>query len=203
MKAGYFVGGTGITNGTTIFSIDSPTQITMGANATSTGSGTVIVSPWALGDGTTTFTLPDVTTAGRYRRSRTGSIIMGTLQTDATKLFSHTHGISITSAGQSVLHHHGASGSTSGQSNSHGHSYTPPGATSSLASGGFANAFTALGSATTGLADADHSHTFSVTTTIEDSTHTHLVSGTSSTPSTSGDTETRPVSIIVLTCIKT
>lgn len=112
MKAGYYVGGTGITNGSLIVSVDSSTQITISNNASSSGSHTVIVSPWALGDGSTTFTLPDTRTSGAFIRSRTSSVHLGTTQSNQNKYHrhttdsqgSHTHTVTI-AAGQGSHSH--------------------------------------------------------------------------------------------------
>lgn len=60
LRAGFFVSGTGIPSGAKILSVDSGIQVTLTMNATSTNVGTALVfAPWGIGDGTTTFTLPD------------------------------------------------------------------------------------------------------------------------------------------------
>lgn len=182
IKAGYKVGGTGITNGSTIVSVDSSSQVTISINATSSGTSTVIVSPWGLGNGSTTFNLPDVTTSGKFRRSRTSSVNIGTSQTDQNQ--SHTH-----------------TGTTSGGS-AHTHNVTDPGHTHTVTGGtlgGTTSVGTApganpvpygvsaitLASATTGISlgsESSHTHTF--------------------TTASSGGTEARPTSVVVMTCVK-
>lgn len=227
MRVGYFIGGVGITNGTTILTVDSATQVTMSANAGSSGSGTIIVSPFAQGDGTTTFTLPN--TVDRYRRSR-GASRLGIQQTDATRLTSHTHPISLTStgtgsgtvsgttAGQSATHTHGVtvSGTTGGVLSQHFHTVpfvlannvtagpnaggAASGSTSTTADGPD-HTHNVTSSGTSGANNSDHTHSFSGSASITSITVTG--SGTSGDRSTVGDTETRPISVVLMTCIKT
>lgn len=65
IEVGDFVSGTGIAAATTVSSVDSGTQITLSANATASGTVEIVVSPYGIGDGSTTFNLPD-------RRGRVG-----------------------------------------------------------------------------------------------------------------------------------
>jgi hypothetical protein len=59
MRAGMPITGTNISNGTTILTVDSATQITMSANATgTTTSGAINVCPWGAADATH-FNVPD------------------------------------------------------------------------------------------------------------------------------------------------
>lgn len=188
MKAGYYVGGTGITNGTTILTVDSATQITMSANASSSGSSTVIVSGWAQGDGSTTFTLPDSTTAGRFRRSRTSSVVIGTVQADLVKAHTHTYS------------------STSGAGSSHSHGVTDAGHShalgSILTSGSTSAAQSGSGvSILSGLSSGNSTNTnFTGVTVDAEAAHTHAISGT--TAANTG-TENRPLSLVFITCVKT
>lgn len=207
MRSGYFIGGTGITNGTTILTVDSATQVTMSANAGSTGSATVIVSAFAQGDGTTTFTLPDTTTAGRYRRSRYPNNRMGSTQAEGTNLLSHVHTQqgSFTSGTDSVAHVHGFSGTTVGVSVTHTHGFSATVANQANVAGpGGLTVGAVVGSGTTGTESADHTHGFSGTTGIESQDHTHgvTISGNTTGPSTT-NTETRPITLVLMTCIKT
>jgi hypothetical protein len=105
-KVGYYVFGTGLTSGTTILSVDSGTQITLSGNATSSGSGTFAISPWLLNTGT--IKLPDVATAGRYRRSRTSTTAVGQIQ--ASQNLAHSHTGALTTGNNSVDHTHTFSG---------------------------------------------------------------------------------------------
>jgi Phage Tail Collar Domain len=54
------IGGTGIPSNTTVTSIDSGSQIHISANATSTGTNTLDYCPYGVGDGSTTFNVPDL-----------------------------------------------------------------------------------------------------------------------------------------------
>jgi len=216
-RIGYTVGGTGIPLGTTILTVDSGTQITMSANASSSGTATVIVSPWAQGDGTTTFTLPDTVTFGRYRRSRLNNNVsrVGVSQTDSVT--SHTHAVSITGTAsgttntENAVHDHNFSGggTTSGQSADHTHVVNQPAGGTTTSGGGNppGGNLSAVASGTTSN-DHTHSYSFAGTTLTENAFHAHTFAGTVSGSGTAsaqagGGLETRPISLIVLTCVKT
>jgi Phage Tail Collar Domain. len=189
MRAGYYIGGTGITNGTTILTVDSATQVTMSANATSSGTSTCIISAGALGDGSTTFTLPDTTTSGRYRRSRYSTNVIGLTQ--AASFLDHTHSVS----------------GTSGTGTSHNHSFTGDQQTVSLnqtVTRPVAGSDMQVGSGVFSTTTATPTVTFTPTgTNAAESSHTHSFSATSGSPSAGSGTETRPVTMVVLTCIRT
>lgn len=197
MRVGYYVFGTGIAAGTVIASIDSASQITLGGNASSSGSSTVIVSPWYLNTGT--ITLPDVSTAGRYRRSRTSSTAIGQLQADQSP--AHTHTVSGTSGTESISHSHAVAGTTGVESALHTHGTTVPQSVTAGITGGIYNYVPGDTSTQTGTQSANHTHSFSVNSGSQSVNHTHSFSATSSSSGTG--TETRPVSLIVMTCVKT
>lgn len=99
MRAGMPVSGTGIPSSTTILTVDSGTQITLSGNATSTGTNDIVVAPHGVGDGSTTFNVPDIkgrTIAGRddmngSAASRlTSSTIVGTRLGNAGGSQTHT-----------------------------------------------------------------------------------------------------------------
>jgi microcystin-dependent protein len=189
MRAGYYIGGTGITNGTKILTVDSATQVTMDANATSSGTGTCIISAGALGDGSTTFTLPDTTTAGRYRRSRYSTNSVGLTQADIVK--DHTHSGTTSSNGS-----HSHTISITDPTHTHGISPTAQQASgSTFTSGGVGGASQVGASAT---AAASTGITASSDTVAS---HTHTI--TTGNQSVTGGTETRPITMVVLTCIRT
>jgi hypothetical protein len=194
-KAGYYVFGTGISAGTTILTVDSAVQITLSGPAGSSGTSAFFVSPWAMNTGTVT--LPDLTTAGRFRRSRTSSTNVGQTQADQNK--AHTHGVSGTSAINSADHTHTYSGNTGTESATHTHGFTAGVGTSTSPGGGFSVASAPSGG-TTGTESATHTHTYSGTSAGQSTTHTHAISLTSASD---GGTETRPVGIVLMTCIKT
>lgn len=191
-KAGYYIFGTGIAAGTTILSVDSGTSITMSGNASSSGTSSFFVCPWALNTGTVT--LPDLTTNGRFRRSRTSSTSVGQVQ--ASQNLSHNHTGSLVSGTESVSHTHTFSGTTTGQSQSHTH--TEIANISFGFSGGGAGLNGASQAQQTGAASNDHTHNYSGTTATASVTHTH----TTTVPS-DGGTEARPLAMIFITCIKT
>jgi len=58
-RVGQLVEGSGVPAGAAILTVDSATQITLDANATSTGAEDLIFIFWGAGDGSTTFNLPD------------------------------------------------------------------------------------------------------------------------------------------------
>lgn len=194
-KAGYYIFGTGIAAGTTILSVDSPTSITMSGNASSSGTSSFFVSPWPMNTGT--ITLPDMTTAGRYRRSRTSSTAVGQTQSDQNK--AHTHSLTgALTAGTLATASDGA----------HTHSITDPGHVH-----GYQRADVSANTAASNTSGADAlsaQNTGSATTGISVNSggaHTHTITGIPGlgtvAAASDGGTEVRPVSLIVLTCIKT
>lgn len=198
MRVGYYIYGIGIPEDTTISSIDSSSQVTMSTSASSSGTTTVIVSPWRLGNGV--IRLPNLSAAGRYRRSRTPSTSVGQLQ--SSQNLAHTHGVSATTGTESVGHTHGVSGNTGTESAGHTHGYTVRNGYAISASGG--SSFDALLPSGTTQAtttqSANHYHSFSVTSSDRSAAHTHSFSTTSAS---TGSAEVRPESIVVMTCVKT
>lgn len=190
-RVGYFIFGTGIPSGSTIVSIDSGTQVTISNNATSSGSAAFAVSPWLLNTGT--IQLPDVTTAGRYRRSRTSTTSVGQIQSD--QISSHTH--TGTTGTESATHTHTFSGNTGTDSNDHTHSSNNFFTGSGPGVGGGGAFGTTLSSTTSG-ASSLHTHAYSGTTATQSANHTH-----SFTTNSTGSSESRPVTLVVLTCVKT
>ena len=74
--------GTGMATGATIVSIDSATQITMSAAATTSTAGTAIRAfPFGNGDGVSTFTLPDARGTVAAGRDNMGGTAAGRLTT--------------------------------------------------------------------------------------------------------------------------
>lgn len=197
MQPGYYVSGTGIQSGTVIASVDSSTQITITPAASGTNGSSISVAPWGIGNGSTTFTLPNLVTDGRYLRSRTSSIQTGTYQADLVK--GHMHTASGTTNGQNVSHHHTGTSDAGGV---HSHSVTGGtiGGTSTFNNPGGGGVGTSL-NATAFIAianSASHTHTF--TSNNESSDHTHTFSLT--TDSNTG-AENRPITAVVLYCIRT
>lgn len=160
------------------------------------------------GNGITTFALPDGKTAGRFLRSRTGSVAAGTLQ-DAD-LAPHNHAASastsVSASGTTDTQgSHSHSGGTGAESGNHTHNY------GNAATGGQVGGASAGGSSgniwygsttgTTGVENQTHNHSI-----IVDGAHAHNLSisasgSTSVTVSNSTGTETRPTNISVLMTI--
>lgn len=149
------------------------------------------------GNGTTTFTLPDGYSAGKFLRSRTASVALATVQTNQNK--SHTHTGSGTTSTESADHTHTFSGTTSTQSANHTHSEVA--SISFGASGGGAGINGTVQTQQTGIESANHTHTYSGTTSVKSATHTHTYSFTTSTGSEDG-TEARPENISAILCIR-
>lgn len=193
-KAGYFVFGTGISSGSTILTVDSGTQITISIAATSSGSSAFAISPWLLNTGT--IQLPDVTTVGRYRRSRTSTTAVGQVQTDA--FTSHTHSLSVTGTTDTAANHtHTAT--VTDPTHFHGHS------PNYQAASGNATAATGGGFTTSTNSPQVNTQAASTGVTVSNSSagaHSHAVTSTG-TSGSSGVTETRPLTLICLTCVKT
>jgi hypothetical protein len=156
-----------------------------------------IGTTWGTGNGSTTFTIPDSYTAGKFLRSRTASVALGVSQASQNK--AHTHTGSGTTSVESNSHTHAFSGTTGAMSAnaSHTHSTTIPNSSGNTGGGGaFGN--TPIGS-TTGSTNTDHTHSFSGSTGDVSATHTHTYSFTSSSD---GGTEARPENLSAILCIR-
>lgn len=189
-----------------------------------------IGTTYGTGDGSTTFTLPDL--RGYFvRGSGTNSdgVAAGTFgqkQTDAYK--SHNHGgvtgtgttgtesqghtHSGTTGSESADHAHYVSGTTGSDYPDHTHSYTFKSTVGGDNSGGDANSIFNT-SLSTGGASTRHRHDFAEWTGGRNTAHTHSfttggvsANHTHSVPalsiSSDGTTETRPRNIAMLYCIK-
>lgn len=160
---------------------------------------------WGAGNGTTTFTIPDGTTAGKFLRSRTGAVTVGTAQANQNK--SHTHTGSGTTSGVSAFHTHTVSGTTSGMSANDPHSHTTSNGVADSITQGAASAVTILrlsiggGITILNTTSIAHTHTFSATTSTDSVDHTHTYSFTTSTGSADG-TEARPEALVGVLCIR-
>lgn len=193
-RVGYYIFGTGIASGTTILSVDSASQITLSANASSSGSSAVAVSPWLMNTGT--IKLPDLSSTGRYRRSRSYGTKVGDIQ--ASQNISHSHSVSATTGINSVDHSHTFSGSTGNDTPDHTHSYLGASTTGNTGGGGaFGN--NQFSGSTSG-ASTRHTHPFSGTTSGISSNHTHSFTTTSAAD---GASEARPITMVFITCVKT
>lgn len=196
-KIGYYVFGTGFATNTTIVSVDSATQITLSNNASSSGVAAFNVSPFLMNTGT--IQLPDLTTSGRYRRSRTTTTSVGQLQADQNQAHTHT-GTGTTDAQGTHTHantltdpgHQHQVGSGTGATPIYYHPGVTSGAPTiqiyspSVGSVGSLNtSINPTGIVLNNAAVGNHGHNVTITT------------------ASTGSAEARPLSIVVMTCVKT
>jgi hypothetical protein len=73
MSPGMPISGTGVQAGTVIQSVDSSAQITMSLSATVTGTTPLVIAPYGVGDGSTTFNVPNRANLGIGRDNASGS----------------------------------------------------------------------------------------------------------------------------------
>jgi hypothetical protein len=73
MSPGMPLSGVGIPSNAVILSVDSSTQVTMSANATGGGTTPLVFAPYGVGDGSTTFGLPNHAYIGVGRDNASGS----------------------------------------------------------------------------------------------------------------------------------
>lgn len=165
-----------------------------------------IATTWGVGNGATTFTIPDGYTAGKFLRSRTASVALGTSQASQNK--AHTHNVTGTltagtlTADSGGAHTHTATSTDSG----HTHAVTPTrnsnsansGSTSSIYPGSINDSNMNFNTAT-GVAN--------ITTTVNSGgAHVHTVSGAPAvgtlTAVSDGGTEGRPENISAILCIR-
>lgn len=204
LRSGYYVFGTGIASGTTIATVDSSTQVTLSAPASSTGTANIAISPWLLNSGT--IRLPDMTTAGRFRRSRASGTNVG--QTQASQNLAHTHAgatYSGLSGSENSDHTHSGSGNTGVMSTNanHQHNYEKAINSGATSGGGGVSPFNLYSTTNTTVTNLDHTHSFSFTTTGRSTPHQHAYSGTTDVIPSAGSSEARPIALVVMTCVKT
>jgi hypothetical protein len=188
-----------------------------------------ITTTWGVGNGATTFGLPDSYTAGKFLRSRSASVVLGTSQSDQNLAHQHLGGTTGSDAGQphshlinlnsgieSIAHGHTVTGSVDSGGVDHTHPYTSPTVGSNQNAGGAVgtatNIPTANGATTGGASAYLHAHTITINSGGENATHFHNVSGTSGTQTalhthsfdtpSSGGTEARPTNLSAILCIK-
>jgi len=150
----------------------------------------------------THFTLPLLTDTGRFLRSTTSALTVGTYQANQNLAHTHTGAtFSGTTAIESATHTHTGSGTTGFESASHTHSYLGPAAGGASGTGSGIEAAPPAG-ANTGTESAAHSHTYSFTTSGDSVDHTHTFSGTTGTIPSSGGTEARPEALAVVVSIR-
>jgi microcystin-dependent protein len=173
----------------------------------------VIGTTWGLGTGgdVTTFGVPNLKDTGRFRRSRTGSVAVGTYQANQNLAHTHTGTATGTTDQTGTDHTHAFSGTTGGQSATHTHTASnnvnfvgANHAAYNLTGGPTDIPNTALNmqGVTTGANSVDHTHSFSGSTGGISANHTHTFTSGVFTTASSGGTEARPEAAVVLSCIR-
>lgn len=155
---------------------------------------------WGAGNGSTTVNLPNGKSTGSFLRSRTGSLTIGTSQSNQVGPHAHSASFSSGVTDTQGNHAHTGSGTTSGTSNDHTHTVglAPNGALPTAFGGNYNGVGTGLNTGTSGQS-ADHTHTYSFTTSTQGA-HSHNVSGTV-TVNSNGTTETRPEALVGMLCV--
>jgi hypothetical protein len=160
-----------------------------------------------LGQGGTTFTLPNAKLTGTFPRSRRAGVSEGTVEANQNK--AHTHAVTGNTGDNSVDHTHSYSGTTGNDSPDHTHNvpiFQNNGVgggstfvvyTAAALNAGGGSAATSIGS---GGASTRHAHGFSGTTGANSVKHQHPISLTTDS---NGGSEARPEAISVVLCIKT
>jgi microcystin-dependent protein len=149
------------------------------------------------------FTLPLLTDTGRFLRSVTSTLTVGTYQ--ANQNLAHTHGgatFSGTTGSENADHTHTGSGTTGLENQSHTHGYSVGVAANVIQSQSNFPALTSLGGATTGTENQNHNHNYSFTTSGISVNHQHAFSGTTGTVPSSGGSEARPEALAVIVSIR-
>ena len=157
----------------------------------------VIGTTYGVGDGSTTFNVPDlrnrvpVGSGSTYTRGQTGGAATVTLSSAQMPSHSHTFSDTSSSAGS-----HGHSGSATSDG-SHSHSYYSAGSRSDLLAGGGTGAATsATGTTSSG---GSHSHSVSINSAGD---HTHSISGTTSAVGSGSSHENMPPFVAMPTLIR-
>jgi microcystin-dependent protein len=142
---------------------------------------------WGVGDGSTTFNIPNFTTTSRFLRCAGGLASIGQLQSNC--IVDHTHTGSVTISAntgtESAAHNHGIIGSTSGADRSLDHTHTVTAMqqiTTAVISGGgaFLGGNTTITSSGSSGGTLDHLHSINFTSQNENQAHFHFFTGTGS-----------------------
>lgn len=205
MAPGMAISGAGIPTGATIASIQSGTAIVLSANMTATATNVpIVVAPWGVGDGLTTFNVPNFLSRFRRGRSNSQNLFNGLLQ--AADIGAHTHpatgGTTIATSTTDSQGGHNHGGATGNDSPDHTHDTAGvPFSTFNVAGGATSVTSSSTHAVTSGGASARHTHTIG-----SDGVHSHtvnfgLITTTVSVNNNTG-TETRPTNASVLMCIR-
>ncbi len=172
MMAGMPISGSGIQAGTTIASIVSGTSITLSlATTTSVNGVAIVVAPWGVGDGTTTFNMPDGRGRGAFGFDAMGGSAASRLGSNTSAGgFTGTNYLGQTAGAQThtqtvaeiATHNHTASSSFSGNATS---TTSDTGSNAGLAASGVTplSSYTPAGSVSTTVNNNGSSTSFNIT----------------------------------------
>jgi microcystin-dependent protein len=171
------------------------------------------------GNGTTTAGVPDAKTLGRFLRSRTGSVVAGTLQADNVVAHSHgtvgsTFGFTGALGANDANHTHHVVGdtgnpSTGNTSLDHQHTYETLGATATATNAAGLTFVRTSSTSTTGSVNVSmaHGHSVDLTSDIQSAPHSHglgtlAISASILINNNGTAVETRPVNISAILCVR-
>jgi microcystin-dependent protein len=166
-----------------------------------------IGTTWGAGDGVTMFNLPNLQDTGRFRRSSTVSLAVGTYQGNQNLAHVHTGQATGTTDATNIDHTHNVAGNTGTESATHTHSTPQIFSQGQAASNAGAN-FTAInnnGAVTvTGTESQSHTHAMNFVSGAmnQSNPHGHAFTSTVFTTAATGGSEARPEAAVVLTCIR-
>jgi microcystin-dependent protein len=160
---------------------------------------------WGVGNGVTTFTLPDGYTAGKFLRSRTATVALGTAQTNQNK--AHTHNVTGTLTAGTLAIDSGGAHTHTATSTDAGHTHPFQGIANFVASTSFNTSYDDLSQRAGTLSGKVLTGTANITTTINSGgAHVHTISGVPAvgtlTALTDGGTEARPENLSAILCIR-
>ncbi|MGY3610084.1 MULTISPECIES: phage tail protein [unclassified Bradyrhizobium] len=157
-----------------------------------------------LGVPGSTFTLPNMTTTGRFPRSRRSGVAAGAVEANAVQ--QHTHSVVGSTGTETAAHNHTFSGTTGSMNRNNPHTHSSNANVTGVAgvTGGGSFATPTTGAATINAADINHEHAFSGTTSTEQQAHAHNIAFESSgVNGATAVSETRPEALSFVFCIKT
>jgi hypothetical protein len=172
-----------------------------------------IGTTWGLGIGgdITTFGTPLLTDTGRFRRSSTGSLTVGTYQVNQNLTHTHTGTATGTTDATNIDHTHNQQGTfvTGIENQTHTHNELLGANTvngGNLSSFSYVNGSGGTNFGTTGTENQNHNHNVTISGTTgsmnQSNPHNHTFTSSVFTTASSGGTEARPEAAVVLACIR-